>query len=250
MRLDGEGLRLPGALGRVASLRLRSKQPGGGLLAVGRLALLRSGCSGGDDGGCSSAGGSGCGGGCGGGCGSRGSSGGGAAGEQHVLRELCLRACEVASWRGLEGCGRLQHLALVHCRFATPEAAHGLAAALAALPRLTTLELRCATRAGGSSSSGSSGSSSNSSGRSSPTAAAAAARRGSGGGGPGGGGGSGGGVPEAAVHCVLVPDLVGLGVAVAGLTALRLAAPLSEAALNQLLRVELPRIRSVSECGA
>eukprot|EP00198_Chlamydomonas_reinhardtii_P003491 XP_001692827.1 predicted protein [Chlamydomonas reinhardtii] len=33
VRLDGEGLRLPGALGRVASLRLRSKQPGGGLLA-------------------------------------------------------------------------------------------------------------------------------------------------------------------------------------------------------------------------
>ncbi|KAG2423448.1 hypothetical protein HXX76_015319 [Chlamydomonas incerta] len=165
-----------------------------------------------------------------------------------MLRELCLRACEVASWRGLEGCSRLQHLSLVHCRFATPEAAHGLTAALAALPRLTSLELCCATRAGGSSSSGSSSSSSSSSGGGSPTAAAAA-RRSSGGGGGGGssGGCAAGGAPAAAPHCVLVPDLVGLGAAAAGLTALRLAAALSEAALNHLLRVELPRIRRLRE---
>ncbi|KAG2429956.1 hypothetical protein HYH02_013907 [Chlamydomonas schloesseri] len=245
VRLDSEGLRLPGAMGRVGSLRLRSKQPGGGLLAVGRLALLR-GCS---TGGCSSNSSGSC------------SGGGGAGGDcGQLLRELSLRACDVASWRGVrEGCGRLQHLQLVHCRFATPEAAHGLTAALTALPRLITLELRCATRAGGGSSSADSSNSSGSGGGSSPTAAAAAARRRSSGGGSGSGpaAGSGGGAPPpppsspsssaVAAHCVLVPDLTGLGAAASGLTALRLAVPLDEATLNQLLWMELPRIRSLRE---
>lgn len=60
------GCGLPGALGRVRVLRLRSKRPGGVVLPVGQLQLLR----------------------------------GGAVGAS--LTCLCLSACEVQSWSGLQ----------------------------------------------------------------------------------------------------------------------------------------------------
>ncbi|GIL89797.1 hypothetical protein Vretimale_16565 [Volvox reticuliferus] len=103
VRMD-ELSELPGALGRAGALRLRSKRPGGGVMAVGQLQLLRSAGS--------------------------------------VLTVLSLRSCEVTSWLGLEGCQNLAHLHLIHCRF-SEAACLGLTSALAALPRLAFLELRC-----------------------------------------------------------------------------------------------------------
>ncbi|PNH04195.1 Thioredoxin-like protein CDSP32, chloroplastic [Tetrabaena socialis] len=99
---------LPGALGRVGHLRLRSKRPGG-LLSLGHLRLLRPASAG--------------------------------------LASLRLRACEVQSWKGLEACAQLAELHLLQCQY-SPEAAQGLTRALAALPRLAVLELRCVAMAG------------------------------------------------------------------------------------------------------
>ncbi|GLI67577.1 hypothetical protein VaNZ11_011809 [Volvox africanus] len=108
VRLD-ELSELPGALGRVAALRLRSKRPGGGVMTVGHLQLLRTAGS--------------------------------------ALTVLSLRSCEVTSWAGLENCQHLVHLHLIHCRF-SEAACLGLTSALAALSRLASLELRCATGQG------------------------------------------------------------------------------------------------------
>ncbi|GIL57296.1 hypothetical protein Vafri_12547 [Volvox africanus] len=108
VRLD-ELSELPGTLGRAGALRLRSKRPGGGVMAVGHLQLLRTAGS--------------------------------------VLTVLSLRSCEVTSWAGLENCQHLVHLHLIHCRF-SEAACLGLTSALAALSRLASLELRCATGRG------------------------------------------------------------------------------------------------------